>query len=101
MPKVNIDFKSPLNAKDTFEKVKDLLDNDASLRKIDSSYKCQFDDGQMSGSAKGSKFSADLKVSGNEDSANVNMCIDIPFAFALFKGQVKSILEKKLKDTLG
>ena len=42
-----------------------------------------------------------MKVNDNGGKSTVSMTIDIPLIFAAFKGQVKSVLEKKLKDTLG
>lgn len=101
MPKLHVDYPSPLNAQDTYDKVKDLLDKDPGLRKLDSSYQCKFDDGSLCGSAKGGMFSAELKVASQGAKSNVNLVIDLPLMFIAFKGQVKSTLEKKLKETLG
>ena len=64
MPKVKVETKSKLSPEETFKKIRDLLENDKELRKMDSSYKCTFDDKAMTGTAKGSKFEANMKVSG-------------------------------------
>lgn len=100
MPKVNIDFPSPLNAQDTFSKVKDLLSNDQGLRKIDNTIQCDFDDSQLKGTAKGSKFKAEMSVAASGDKSNVSIIVDLPMLLGAFKGQVKSTIEKKLSHIL-
>lgn len=101
MAKLNVDFPSPLTAQETFTKVKHLLDKDPGLRKIDSSYLCKFDDNGLCGTAKGGMFTAEMKVVQKGEKSNVNLVIDLPLMFVAFKGQVKSTLEKKLKELLG
>ena len=100
MPKVNIDFSSPLKAQETFEKVKDLLSNDESIKKIDSNLQCNFNDAQMSGDVKGSKFKAQMSVKEAGDQSNVSIIVDLPLMLGAFKGQVKSTIEKKLNKLL-
>ncbi|MCB0378922.1 MAG: polyhydroxyalkanoic acid system family protein [Bdellovibrionales bacterium] len=100
MPKVNIDYNSPLNADDTFAKVKDLLNNDESLRKIDSTIQCEFNDGQRTGIAKGSKFKAEMAVADSGSSSQVTIIVDLPLMLGAFKGQVKSTIERKLSKIL-
>lgn len=100
MPKVNIDFPSPLNAQETFTKVKDLLSNDEGIRKIDNSIQCDFDDSQMKGSVKGSKFKAEMSVASSGDKSNVSIIVDLPMLLGAFKGQVKSTIESKLAKIL-
>ena len=100
MPKVNIDFPSPFNAAETFTKVKDLLSTDEGLRKIDNSLQCDFDDSQMKGSVKGSKFKAEMTVAASGDKSNVSIIVDLPMLLGAFKGQVKSTIEKKLSAIL-
>ena len=100
MPKVNIDFSSNYNAQETFTKVKDLLENDQGLRKIDNSIQCDFDDSQMKGKVKGSKFKADMSVAASGDKSDVNIVVDLPMLLGAFKGQVKTTIEKKLSAIL-
>lgn len=100
MPKVNIDFPSPFDAQQTFEKVKNLLDNDEGLRKIDNSIQCEYDDSQMSGSVKGSKFNAQMSVKDKGGSSDVSIVVDLPMLLGAFKGQVKTTIEKKLAKIL-
>lgn len=101
MPKVNIDYKSPLNAQETFQKVKDFLANDESIKKIDSSIQADFNDSQMSGDLKGSKFKAQMNVKESGETSNVSIIVDLPMLLGAFKGQVKTTIEKKLSKVLG
>ena len=101
MPKVNIDFKSPLKAQETFEKVKDLLANDDSIKKIDGNIQANFDDANMTGDLKGSKFKAQMNVKESGDQSDVSIVVDLPMLLGAFKGQVKTTIEKKLSKVLG
>ncbi len=100
MPKVNIGFPSPLNAAETFTKVKELLSTDQGIRKIDNSIQCDFDDSQMNGSVKGSKSKPEMSVNSAGDKSNVSIVVDLPMLLGAFKGQVKSTIEKKLSAIL-
>jgi hypothetical protein len=96
MPKVNIDVPSKYSAQETFEKIKKFFESPGELKKFDSDIACTFNDAQMSGTAKGSKFSADMKVSQTGDAAGVSVVLDLPFLLTPLKGQIKSTVEKKL-----
>lgn len=100
MPKVNIEYTSPLKAAETFAKVKDLLANDESIRKIDSNIKCDFNDAKMCGNVTGSKFKAQMSVKEAGDQSNVSIVVDLPILLSAFKGQVKATIEKKLTKIL-
>jgi hypothetical protein len=101
MPKVNIDYKSPLQAEETFSKVKDFLDNDESIKKIDKGIQANYDDSSMSGDLKGSKFKAKMNVSPAGEGSEVSIVVDLPMLLGAFKGQVKTTIEKKLNKLLG
>ena len=100
MPKVNIDYSSPLEAKETFKRVKEFLSTDESIRKIDNSIQCDFDDAQMSGDLKGSRFKAKMNVKGSGEKSEVSIIVDLPIMLSAFKGQVRSTIEKKLNKVL-
>lgn len=100
MPKVNIEYASPLAAAQTFEKVKNLLSTDESIRKIDSNIQCVFNDSKMSGDIKGSKFNAQMTVQEAGEKSNVSIVVDLPMLLGAFKGQVKATIEKKLTKIL-
>ena len=100
MPKINFN-KSPSHAAPaTFDKLKNLFETDADLKKLDSDYTCNFNDSDLSGTAKGSKFSADMKVKSEGDSSALDLTIEIPFMLSPFKGMIKETLEKKLNKAL-
>ena len=100
MPKVNIDHSSPHNASDTFSKVKEMLTSDESLKKIDNSIQCTFDEGSLTGSVDGTKFKAKVDVQEQGDKSRVNIIVDLPMLLSPFKGKVKTTIEKKLAKIL-
>ena len=101
MPKVNVDVNSKYNAQDTFAKIKTVFGENSEIRKFDAQMTCTFNDSQLSGSAKGSKFAADIQVNPNGDQSVVTIAVDVPFLLSAFKGQIKSTIEKKLSTMLG
>jgi hypothetical protein len=54
----------------------------------------------LSGTAKGSKVSADLKVTAQGQASSVSIGVEVPFLLSAFKGQIKSTIEKKLASLL-
>lgn len=93
-------MSSNYSAPETFEKLKTVFEQDADLKKMDSSYTCQFNDNNCTGTAKGSKFSADMKVTDAGSQSELNLNIEIPFMLSPFKGVIKDTLEKKLNKAL-
>lgn len=76
------------------------MSDDKDLRKLDSNYKCQFDDGTLTGTAKGKQFEAKLKVvSGSK--TQVSLEVNLPLLLTPFKGMVETTLNKKLDSVLG
>lgn len=100
MPKIKVESKSKHSAKDTFQKIKSLLENDKDLRKMDSSYVCNFDEAALSGSAKGGKFQADMKVENEGAGSSVQIDVNLPLMMTPFKGVVQSTLQQKLEKAL-
>ena len=100
MPKVKVESKSGLAQGEAYSRIKTLLQNDADLQKMDSSCKFTFDDASQTGSGKGSKFSAEMKVSGAGTGSNVSIEVDLPLMLTPIKGMVHSTLEKKLQKAL-
>jgi len=100
MPKVNIDYQSPLDAQETYNRVKNFLSTDESIRKIDNSIVCDFNENSKSGDLKGKKFKAQMSVEEHGDESTVSIVVDLPLMFTAFKGQVKSTIEKKLRKVL-
>jgi hypothetical protein len=100
MPKVKVETLSSLSPQETFKKIKSLLEHDADLRRMDSSYQCNFNEQSLSGSAKGSKFSADMQVAPNGSGSKVAIEVDLPLILTPVKGVVQSTLQKKLETIL-
>ncbi len=100
MPKLTITGSSKHSAEETFKRICTMLDSDKELRKLDPSYKCNFDKAKLSGTAKGSLFSADMKILGQDSGAEVQIAIDLPFHLALVKGLVEKTLKKKISEIL-
>ena len=101
MPKVKVQSQTSLSPKDAFDKISNLLNNDQELRKLDPSYKCQFDSGALSGTATGTHFKADMLIIPIASGSDVSITIELPFHLALVKGLVEKTLQKKLAATLG
>jgi hypothetical protein len=100
MPKVKVEAQSKHAPIETFRMVKDLLENDRDLKKLDSAYKCQFDSKALSGIAKGNKFTAEMQIVSQADAALVKIEIEIPLLLSPFKGTIQSTLQKKLDSIL-
>ncbi len=100
MPKVKVACQSQLNPQETYNKVKDLIANDPGLRKLDSSYKCDFNDASMTGQAKGKQFNAEMAIRPQGGGSEVEVTVDLPLLLSPFKGQVKETLERKLNKIL-
>lgn len=75
-----------------------LLESDKDLRKLDS-YVCNFNEATFSGSAKGNKFEADMKVTPAGDGAQVQIDVSLPLMLTPVKGLVQTTLQKKI-DTI-
>jgi hypothetical protein len=100
MPKFKVETSSKHNANDTYNKIKNVLENDKDLRKMDSGYKCEFNDSAMSGRAKGSQFEANMTVKSVGDGAKVEVEVSLPMLLTPLKGVVQSTLQKKLEYAL-
>lgn len=100
MPKFKVETSSKHSASDTYTKIKNVLENDKDLRKMDSSYKTEFNDSTMSGRAKGSQFEANMTVKSAGNGAKVEVEVSLPMLLTPLKGVVQSTLQKKLESAL-
>jgi hypothetical protein len=100
MPKLKVESQSKHSAAETFKKIRNLLENDKELRKMDSSYVCEFNEPAGTGTAKGGKFQADMRVTSNGTGAMVEIEVTLPLMLTPVKGIVQSTLQKKLESTL-
>jgi hypothetical protein len=100
MPSIKIEKQTGLSANDSFKRISNLLSNDKDLRKLDSKYKCEFDEKNLSGVADGSMFKAKMNIKEASGGSKVEITVDLPFHLALVKGMVESTLKKKLEEAL-
>ncbi len=100
MPKIKIDHNSSLQASVTYEKLKEFFQNDADLKKLDSSMKATYDDSARTGKVSGSKFKADVSVQESGGGSLVKILVDLPLLLTPFKGTIEETLQKKLKKFL-
>lgn len=100
MPKFTIEHDSSHGAKEAFEKIKTFMSGDEDLRRFDSKMQCQFNDGAMNGSIKGSQFKADLTVQAQGTGSKIQIVVDLPMLLSPFKGKVQETLQKKLSKYL-
>ncbi len=100
MPKVKVESQSKYSPEETFKKIKQMLETDRDLQKLDAGYKCNFNESAMTGTAKGSKFEANMKVASTGAGSQVQIEVDLPLMLTPIKGVVQSTLQKKLELTL-
>ena len=100
MPKFTIEHSSSHSAKEAFEKIKTFMSGDEDLRRFDSKMQCQFNDGSMNGSIKGSQFKADVAVLAQGTGSKIEIVVDLPMLLTPFKGKVQETLQKKLSKYL-
>ncbi|NQZ01176.1 MAG: hypothetical protein HRT45_10975 [Bdellovibrionales bacterium] len=100
MPKVTVTRATSLSAKETYEKITNMLETDKELNKLDPGYKCDFDSGSLSGSAVGKQFKAKMQIKSKGDGSEVELNVDLPMTLTLVKGLVKSTLQKKVDALL-
>ncbi len=103
MPKVTVQSQTTQSANEAYQKIKTMLETDPELRRMDPSCSFSFNEGSLSGTAKGSKFSANMKVVGQTAGNSMTMVtidVDLPLLLTPVKGLVQSTLEKKLKAAL-
>ena len=101
MPNVKVNATSEISPQEAYEKVTGLLENDKELQKLDPGYSCQFDAQSLSGTAKGSQFTASMQISPSGSGSSVEISVDLPFHLGLVKGLVKKTLQGKVDKLLG
>jgi len=100
MPKFKVEKVSGLKPQESFNKIKSFLSSDPDLKKLDASYKCEFQDDQLTGVAKGQKFNAQMQVLSQGAESKVEIVVDLPLMLMPFKGLVENTLTKKLDRIL-
>lgn len=100
MPKITVNHKCNLPAKDAFSKIKTFFETDADIRRLDPKMKCEFAEGSLVGKATGSQFKADIAVTGQDGGSAVTVVIDLPLLLTPIKGKVQEIVQRKLNKYL-
>lgn len=100
MPTVKLEKSTKHTPDDAFKKISGLLENDSELRKLDPKYTCDFDPQNLSGTATGSQFKANMNISPDGGGSKVSIAVELPFHLGLIKGMVSKTLDKKLDEAL-
>ena len=100
MPSFTVSHQSRLSAEEAFERVCEVVENASEFRDIDPQYKCNFDEDNLSGSAKSKLFKATLNVEQRGPGSQVDMTIDLPMKYALAKGMISKALKQKMRAEL-
>lgn len=100
MPKLKVTCQSNQTPDVAFANVRQFLETDKDLRKLDPNFKCEFNEVKKTGTANGSQFKAKMDVISSGSSSIVTIEVDLPFHLALAKGMVQKTLEKKLSGVL-
>lgn len=99
MATISIQRTTDLPAREVYEKVRIILSEDKSLRKLDPTYTVDFDATALTGSVRGKLFAAGLKVA---SSTNTRVALEVNLAkqVMVFKGLVEKSLEQRLDALL-
>ncbi len=100
MAKVNVTLNADKPADEAYQRIKKVLETDSDLKKLDSSYKTEFNDSNRTGTAKGKTFTASLEVKENGSNSTVILSVKLSLLASPFKGVVESTLNKKLERAL-
>jgi septum formation topological specificity factor MinE len=99
MPQVKFEKQISLSSKDTFEKLKSLLNEASELKKIDPEIVLTVEEENMCVIAKGAKINGEVSVvSESSDSSIVKVDLNIPWTYAPFKSIITAKLEEKISE---
>lgn len=101
MSPATVKVASRYDAVETYQKLKELFDDAAELRKLDPKASFEFDDAALSGVARGRQFRAELKVKEVGEQAVVHVGLTLPFLLSAFQGQITREVEKQLIAAIG
>ena len=100
MPKVKVESQTKHSSEEAFKKIRAMLESDGDLKRMDPSYACKFNEQSLTGTAKGGKFEANMKVVASGAGSKVEIEVSLPLLLTPVKGIVQSTLQKKLDSAL-
>jgi hypothetical protein len=100
MPSFTVEHNTKLSKNEVFEKVQSYFNNSQGLRKLDADLQCTFDEKNLSGHMKGSKFEVQLKIS-DGNPTKVALTVSIGLLLSPFKGKIQETLKTKMTELLG
>lgn len=101
MSKFKFELPAKHDSATVFGKIKTFLSGENDFKKFDPKVTCTFDEPTRSCNVTGSQFSASMQVVPKDSSAcQIVIEVELPMAFALFKGKIQETLEKNLSKLL-
>ncbi len=96
MPKLELEFKTKQSAKGTFSTLKKILPQHPRFKKLDPSFTCKFHSNHLNVDIKSKLFKAHVSLIENKSQTTIKIKGEIPFAMALFKGQIEKALKSEM-----
>jgi hypothetical protein len=100
MATIKVEHKSQLSKKDTFDKVQHFFKENESIKKMDAHLQYDVDEANCHIKLKGTHFSGEVQVTGDNPSVVV-ISVNLGFLASAFKGKVQETLERKMGQLLG
>jgi hypothetical protein len=100
MPSVKVEHETSMSQGDAYKKVQSYLENSKGLRSLDGDFKVTFNDSDHSGTISGSKFTGDVRVTGDSPT-KVTITVNFGLLFSPFKGKIQETLKTKMTEILG
>ncbi|MFK8137648.1 MAG: polyhydroxyalkanoic acid system family protein [Bdellovibrionales bacterium] len=97
MAKIKFEYETEQASAETFNKIKDLIDNNKDLQQLDKNYTATYDEQNLSANAKGKQFEANLQVKEQGEGSVIHFEIKVGLMLSAFKG----VIEEKMKKKLG
>lgn len=100
MPTIKLEKTSNKTPQEAFSSLKNFLESDKELLKLDPKLQYNFDMAGLKGNAKGSYFEAKVNVTEKAGGSNISFIVELPFHLALMKGMVEKTLNGKIDQAL-
>lgn len=99
MPKVKIQKKLSISAKDLFAAVKDVLTNDKEIKALEPNLEISdesIDGDKMTAKVNGSRVTGNFCITSQGEDSTIDVDLKLPLMLAPFKGLVQKKIEEKL-----